>query len=214
MSSPVLLMIAGPNGSGKTTLTRQLQADGLDLGTYINPDDIAQELSGSYAERVADAQTIADEMRQHCLHRRESFSFETVMSHPSKIDVLKQAKALGYFNVLYFVGTELPELNISRVRQRVGLGGHDVPDDRIIARYSRAMTLLPLAIAQCDRVVLFDNSYRFLPDTQVVFEPFCEILLDGNESFFRTGRFEVGAKVMLGVPRWAWKLFYVRENED
>ena len=38
---PFVRMIAGPNGSGKSTLTRRMLADGIDLGFYINPDDIA-----------------------------------------------------------------------------------------------------------------------------------------------------------------------------
>lgn len=173
---PVLLIIAGPNGSGKSTLTRQLRATGIDLGTYINPDDIATTLAGTYEARVATAQQQADALRQACLSRQASFSFETVMSHPSKIDVLKQARALGYANLLYFVGTEHPELNIERVRQRVLLGGHDVPHDRIVQRYSRTMKLLPDAIAECDRVLLFDNTYRITDGSPVLMTPFLDLL--------------------------------------
>jgi predicted ABC-type ATPase len=172
---PVLLIVAGPNGSGKTTLTRQLRASGVDLGFYINPDVIAETLAGSYEDRVAQAQRIADEQRQDCLARRVSFSFETVMSHPSKIDVLKQARAADYLVALYFVATESPELNIARVRQRVSLGGHDVPQDRIVARYQRTIALLPQAILQSDRALLFDNSFRYLPDQDVLLTPLCEI---------------------------------------
>lgn len=178
---PVLLIVAGPNGSGKTTLTRQLRAGGVDLGFYINPDVIAEGLEGSYAPRVAEAQHIADMQRQDCLSRRASFSFETVMSHPSKIEVLRRARSLGYFVVLYFVGTESPVLNIERVRQRVALGGHDVPHDRIVARYERTMALLPEAIVECDSAVLFDNSLRHLPDKDVILTPICEILVDRSQ---------------------------------
>jgi predicted ABC-type ATPase len=191
---PILLMVAGPNGSGKTTLTRQLRADGIVLGKYINPDDIAATLIGSYRERVAAAQRLAETQRQDCLSRRQSFSFETVMSHASKIEILKQAHLLGYFNVLYFVGTENPELNVARVRQRVALGGHDVPPDRIIARYNRTMDLLPDAIRNADRVVLFDNSYRFESSGMVRLTPFAEIVLKGG----RHVGMRLGAE-----PRWA-----------
>jgi len=177
---PVLLMIAGPNGSGKTTLTRQLLADGIDLGIYINPDDIAATLVGTYDERVQEAQRKADVLRDTCLKDRISFSFETVMSHPSKVDILRRARGLGYFNVLYFVGTEASDLNVARVRQRVKLGGHDVPEDRIVARYGRTMALLPDAIAQCDRVVLFDNSYRESPNAPVKLVPFLELIREGD----------------------------------
>ncbi|HEX3674130.1 MAG TPA: hypothetical protein VHU87_07625 [Rhizomicrobium sp.] len=98
------------------------------------------------------------------------------MSHPSKIDVLRRARALGYFNILYFVGTESPELNVARVAQRVALGGHDVPEDRIVARYKTTMALLPKAVAECDRTVLFDNSYHDAPGGPVKLSPFCEII--------------------------------------
>jgi predicted ABC-type ATPase len=152
-------MVSGPNGSGKTTLTRQLRRDGVDFGLYINPDDIALDLEDSYDDRVRRAQAIADQQRAEALDRGESFSFETVMSHPSKIELLRKAKQAGFRTVLFFVATESPDLNVERVRQRVALGGHDVPEDRIRGRYSRTLGLLPAAIALADDVVLFDNSH-------------------------------------------------------
>ena len=152
-------MIAGPNGSGKTTLTDQLRRAGIDLGRHINPDEIAATLEGDYGERVRRAQAIADAQRAACLLGRESFSFETVMSHPSKVDVLRDARGRGFRTLLYFVATESAALNVARVKQRVALGGHDVPEDRIRARYARTLTLLPAAIEAADDAALFDNSY-------------------------------------------------------
>ena len=159
MAEPVLVMIAGPNGSGKTTLTERLRAAGFDLGEYINADDISVGLAGDSADVSREAQRLAEERRQSCLARGVSFSFETVMSHPSKIALLHQARALGYFIQLFFVGVEDPRINVDRVAQRVALGGHDVPIDRIIHRYERTMALLPEAIHASDRTVLFDNSH-------------------------------------------------------
>jgi predicted ABC-type ATPase len=156
---PFVLMIAGPNGSGKTTLTNQLRRAGIDFGHYINPDEIAVILEGDYGERVRRAQAMADARRAACLLGRESFSFETVMSHPSKVDVLRDARRRGFRTLLYFVATESAALNVARVRQRVALGGHDVPEDRIRARYARTLALLPDAIEAADDAVLFDNSY-------------------------------------------------------
>ena len=129
-------MIAGPNGSGKTTLTERLRAAGFDLGEYINADDISVGLAGDSADVSREAQRLAEERRQSCLARGVSFSFETVMSHPSKIELLHQARALGYFIQLFFVGVEDPRINVDRVAQRVALGGHDVPIVRIIQRLS------------------------------------------------------------------------------
>ncbi|HYD43951.1 MAG TPA: AAA family ATPase [Phenylobacterium sp.] len=151
-------MIAGPNGSGKTTLTRQIFAEGRGLGEYINPDEIALGLSGGMAERSRAAQAEADRRRAAALAAGRSFAFETVMSHPSKLDVMREARAQGYEFTLYFVGLNHPYLNIDRVRARVRRGGHDVPEDRILGRYERTMALLPTAFEIADRAFVFDNT--------------------------------------------------------
>lgn len=151
-------MIAGPNGSGKTTLIKSLRQQGVEFGDYINPDDIAIELSGSYDDRVRQAQVIADRRRDACIEARRSFSFETVMSHPSKIDILARAKTAGFFVQFFFVGIDDPKTNIDRVKLRVAQGGHDVPHDKIATRWFRTMDLLGSAIKLADRSFLFDNS--------------------------------------------------------
>jgi len=158
LGDPFLLMIAGPNGAGKSTLIRALLQQGVELGEYINPDDIARELSGSYDERVRQAQVIADRRREACIEAKRSFSFETVMSHPSKIDVLVRSKAAGFFVQLFFVGIDNPQINIDRVQLRVAQGGHDVPREKIASRWTRTMALLHSAIKASDRSFLFDNS--------------------------------------------------------
>lgn len=151
-------MVAGPNGSGKTTLIESLRRQGIDFGEYINPDDIAAKLEGSYVARVAEAQIIADHRRETCIETKRNFSFETVMSHPSKIDILVRAKTLGFFVQLFFVGTDDPNTNIERVALRVAQGGHDVPRDRIVARWARTMEQLHKAVRLADRTFVFDNS--------------------------------------------------------
>jgi len=104
------------------------------------------------------AQAIADKHRNECLEAKRSFSFETVMSHPSKVEFMARAKAAGFFVQLFFVGTDDPRTNIDRVALRVALGGHDVPQDRIVARWHRTMALLHRAVAISDRSFIFDNS--------------------------------------------------------
>lgn len=104
------------------------------------------------------ASVISDYIRQHLLERRTSFSFETVMSHPSKVEFMHQAQARGYRTYLYFVSTENPAINIDRVAIRVQEGGHPVRPDLVRKRYSRALDLLPDAIAVSNRAYVFDNS--------------------------------------------------------
>jgi predicted ABC-type ATPase len=156
--TPFLLVIAGPNGSGKSTLTRSLLNAGIDFGIYINPDDIAQTLDLPEPRRTAQAQAISDFKRDLCLRRRESFSFETVMSHKSKVELMIRAHDAGYDITLYFVATSDPEINVRRVENRVSMGGHDVPHDRIRARYWRSLDFLAHATLVARRTVVFDNS--------------------------------------------------------
>ena len=73
------------------------------------------------------------------------------MSHPSKVAVLERAQQWGYRTYLYFVATDDPAINRSRVRSRVKLGGHDVPDDKIDDRYHRSLDLLMEAISHTNR---------------------------------------------------------------
>lgn len=104
------------------------------------------------------ASVVADVLRQHLLERQASLTCETVMSHPGKVSLLEQAQRLGYRTYLYFVATDDPEINVSRVRNRVGLGGHPVPEDKIISRYHRSLGLLLEAIKHTNRAYIFDNS--------------------------------------------------------
>ncbi len=104
------------------------------------------------------AAVTADFIRRQLLKSKTSFSFETVMSHPDKVQLLTQAKAIGYRTYLYYVATEDPEINISRVKQRVKMGGHSVPEDRIVNRYFRSLDLLHAAVQNTDRSYIFDNS--------------------------------------------------------
>ncbi len=104
------------------------------------------------------AAVTADFIRHQLIKSRKSFSFETVMSHPDKIQLVSQAKAIGYRTYLYYVATEDPQINISRVKQRVKMGGHPVREDKIINRYYRSLDLLHNAVQNTNRSYIFDNS--------------------------------------------------------
>jgi predicted ABC-type ATPase len=101
---------------------------------------------------------IASFIRHLLIAQNKSFSFETVMSHTSKIDEIKQVVSLGYNAYLYFVCIDSPEVNVSRVNNRVEKGGHEVAEDKIIDRYYRTLENLHLALPHCYRAYLFDNS--------------------------------------------------------
>ena len=81
---------------------------------------------------------------------------------------IERAKASGYFVRLYFVGTSDPSINIARVRARVDEGGHDVPVDKIVARYNRGIANLQRALPIVDRAYVFDNSRENMSATRWV----------------------------------------------
>jgi predicted ABC-type ATPase len=101
---------------------------------------------------------IAEFIRQKLLINQTSFTYETVMSHENKITFLEEAKKSGYKVYLYYVATEDPEINISRVKIRVAQNGHPVPAETIKNRYFKSLKLLKKAIKSTDRAYIFDNS--------------------------------------------------------
>lgn len=161
--NPVIIVIAGPNGSGKTSLTQDLRLHQWVTGegcVYVNPDDIAQDVYGDWNSKQAtmNAANEADRIREKCLQERCSLVFETVMSAANKVDFLRRAKAAGYFIRLFFVSTDSPTINAARVAQRVTEGGHTVPIEKIISRYSKSIVNCAVVARFVDRAYVYDNS--------------------------------------------------------
>lgn len=177
MKKPILIVIAGPNGSGKTSITQKiLQHDWLENCLYINPDDIAKNTFGDWNsnEAVMKAAILSTQMREDCIAEGKSLIFETVFSAPDKIDFVKRAKDKGYFIRLFFVGTESPTINASRIARRVMEGGHDVPISKIISRYSKSIANCCIVSKIVDRVYVYDNSLEFT-EPRLLFR-----VIDGN----------------------------------
>lgn len=97
-------------------------------------------------------------LRNHLLEKNIDFCFETVMSHPSKIDEILEAKVKGFKTYLYYICTDDPIVNISRVENRVKKGGHNVSKEKIESRYFNSLKNLISAIEVCDKSYIFDNS--------------------------------------------------------
>ncbi len=105
------------------------------------------------------AQIIADYLRKKLLAEKRKFSFETVFSHNSKLEIMQDAAEAGYIVYLYFISTESPEINKFRVKKvRVEEGGHDVPEDKIESRYYRSLNYLFEAAQLSYQTFFFDNS--------------------------------------------------------
>jgi len=161
-SQKQLWLLAGGNGAGKSTFYQHyLQPRGLG---FINADIIAKQIDKAHPELASyQAARLAEKLRFRLLNKGTSFCFETVFSHPSKIDFIAQAKALGYEVVLIYIHLVNHQLNQARVAQRVCGGGHDVPMDKIISRIPRTMVNIKTALALADVVQIYDNSSRSHP---------------------------------------------------
>lgn len=155
-----LWVLTGGNGAGKSTFYKtQLKPSGL---PFINADVIAKELYPEAPESHSyDAAKIAAHMRFELLAKGESFCFETVFSHPSKIDFVAQAKTNGYEVVLVFIHLDNLDLNLARIAQRVEEGGHAVPPEKVESRIPRTLGHIKTVIPLCDKVyVLTNQSYE------------------------------------------------------
>lgn len=104
------------------------------------------------------AADIAEFIRQQLLSNDISFTYETVMSHESKLSFLRQAKDKGFRIYVYFVATEDPEINISRVNVRVAQSGHSVDPGVVRNRYYKSLQQLKSALKLSNRAYVWDNS--------------------------------------------------------
>lgn len=151
-------LVVGPNGAGKSTFVALSLAPLLPNSVFVNADEIAkQRWPQDPAARSYDAARIAAETRARLIELGRSFIAETVFSHPSKLELITDARAAGYVVVLHAL--LIPEdLAVERVRHRVHAGGHDVPESKIRERHQRLWRLVAQAISRSDMTSVYDNS--------------------------------------------------------
>jgi predicted ABC-type ATPase len=151
---PIVVVIAGSNGAGKSTFFEaHLKSSGL---RFLNADVLAKELDVDAYE----ASRMIAALRAELIEQHESFVFETVFSDPvgDKLKFLKEAVQAGYAVVLCFIGIADSNTSEQRVAMRVTQGGHDVPTEKLIARFPRTLANLSAAIRELPCVLVFDND--------------------------------------------------------
>ncbi len=167
-----LWIVAGPNGAGKTTFVQgEPLSDLISHATYLNPDDIALAiLRGKGIPTFSDA---PDAIRTQAfleaaiavfnkliarLATGEAVVVETVMSTDKYRRVVESVDRDGGFFGLIYVWLDSPETACSRVRARTERGGHDVPTEKIVARWHRSVDTAAWFLAQATRFWVYDNT--------------------------------------------------------
>ncbi len=121
-------LVVGPNGAGKSTFIDEILADFLPLSRVVSADLIARRRWPDDPDSHAyEAARVAADTRSALIEEGEQFISESVFSHPSKLALIDEAQAAGYFVALHAL--LVPEhLTVARVVARVRSGGHSVPE--------------------------------------------------------------------------------------
>ena len=156
----MLYIIAGCNGAGKTTASMTILPKALLVREFVNADEIAKGLSPFNPEGVAiEAGRLMLERIDCLINRGESFSIETTLSTRSYINLVRRAHAEGYQVHLIYFWLKSPELAMQRVAERVAHGGHNIPQDVIVRRYTAGISnLFNLFMNEVDSWMIYDNS--------------------------------------------------------
>ena len=164
---PILVVVAGPNGCGKSTLTSMSGFRGLDI---IDPDAIARAMTAGGPGQAARE---ALRRRRAALGAGRTHLVETTLAGSGVLRHMEAARRADYRVVLHYVSVATPDQALDRIRNRVALGGHDVPEADARRRFVRSHANLPVAIARADEAMLYDNTDPDRPHREVA------ILKDG-----------------------------------
>jgi predicted ABC-type ATPase len=159
MSRSQLWVFAGPNGAGKSTVVARFRIS--ERIRVVNPDMIAQQIKLGHRNEpsvMLRAGRLAASERRALLKAEQSFAFETTLTGHSEIRVMEQARKAGYKANLVFIGVADGLTALARVREREAVGGHSVPAELVMRRYSKSLTNLPAALRLADRCFILDNT--------------------------------------------------------
>lgn len=163
------------------TLIQKAKKEGHSIDVEIRENVIVDKSKQTHSY---EASLITAFIRKHLSANGMSYSFESVMSHPSKLNEIKEAKAKGYKTYLYFVCLQDADINVSRVSNRIEKGGHAVDPDRIKRRYGETLNNLLPALFLVDKAYIFDNSTDKMELVAEVENGQIEILTNDTPNWF------------------------------
>jgi predicted ABC-type ATPase len=169
---PRLWIIAGPNGAGKTTLARKLPFyRAMAQVQWLNPDEISKELlheRGGFSFQTASAELLqstffeaADLVLVRAKQLLESGSgvcVETVLSTDKYRTLVETTLQHNGFVGIVYVAVRSPQISAQRIAARFEQGGHDVPTEKLAARWQRSLEQLPWFVQRSHFLHVYDNS--------------------------------------------------------
>lgn len=158
MTQPTMYLIVGPNGAGKSTLYQNIIKP-IISAPFLNADIVQRdELKNPSMQASYNAAQIIRDRQIEYIASKKSFVTETVFSHESKVNLVKEAKQSGFRVIIYHVGVRVVDISIKRVDLRSRLGGHPVPIQKIRERFERNQPLILQAVKIADSAFIYDNS--------------------------------------------------------
>ncbi|MCX7046843.1 MAG: zeta toxin family protein [Candidatus Sumerlaeota bacterium] len=132
------IIIAGPNGSGKTTFASELI---LETGwPFMNADEIAKGMAdgADFSKvRLRAGRKFLKEIGEW-IAKEKSFILETTMSGKYLKDIIARLKEHAYSISITYIFVDTIEEAIQRIRNRIEMGGHAVPEKDIRRRFLRS----------------------------------------------------------------------------
>lgn len=193
-----IVVLAGVNGAGKSSIAgAALRRAGAD---YLNPDEATRRILDRHPELLPDeansrAWLMSRDRIIEAIRTGQRFAFETTLGGRTITGILLDAARAGVRVRMFYVGLGSVDKHIARVRARVRRGGHDIPEERIRARYDSSRRNLIRLLPHLDELSLWDNSTERDPVAGKAPEPVLILHTKGGQI--------VHACPPAEVPQWA-----------
>lgn len=163
----VITVLAGTNGAGKSSIGGALVRRGG--GAYYNPDDETRAILAAnpgldLAQANGLAWTRGLENLRNAIVEGTDYAFETTLGGNTITRILIEGtESAGVSLRVWYCGLANSDLHLERVHARVAAGGHDIPADKIRARYDSSRRNLLKLMPHLMDLQVFDNSFSADP---------------------------------------------------
>lgn len=151
-------VIGGVNGVGKSALSGVLAKTDTELGIIVDADKLTAAKEGNKLKSGKKAVRIISD----CLNKGVNFTQETTLSGKKTLRTIIEAKEKDYYIRLFYIGVSTAEESLSRIKNRVLKGGHDIPEEDVKRRYNSRFEDLKKILPYCNEVQLYDNENGFI----------------------------------------------------